>query len=354
MKYMKNKYSDENGNVVSFWSTDDNVLCEDGKTLRENLDEVDAQFKDIANYSLAIGTDGLLYIKKQDGTLIGTGVKVSGEVPNNVVLFEKTTETPVNQESNIPINSPNGTTYYIKVDDDGALSVENVNGEVVWNGGGGQEVVPATSITLNKTAETVMVGNTFELTTTIEPVDCTQTVKWYTNNATIATVENGIVTGRGIGDCTITAKVGKCTATCNVKVEKFTLWIWNSGSVNEEITGGWDYTNDKKSGYGYLDENNNYVLGNNGNWRAKHFVTKNAIDLSKYNKLILSLEATDGNELQCQTSDDGASVTSTYKYLSVNSTTSEYVVDISEITNTTRLSFNNYKPSITIKKIGLE
>lgn len=37
MKYMKNKYSDENGNIISFWSTDDNVLCEDGKTLRENL-----------------------------------------------------------------------------------------------------------------------------------------------------------------------------------------------------------------------------------------------------------------------------------------------------------------------------
>lgn len=41
MKYMKNKYSDENGNVISFWSTDDNILCEDGKTLRENLDEVE-------------------------------------------------------------------------------------------------------------------------------------------------------------------------------------------------------------------------------------------------------------------------------------------------------------------------
>lgn len=49
MKYMKNKYSDENGNIVSFWSTDDNVLCEDGKTLRENLDEVDTQFKDSIN-----------------------------------------------------------------------------------------------------------------------------------------------------------------------------------------------------------------------------------------------------------------------------------------------------------------
>lgn len=37
MKYMKNKYGDENGNVISFWSTDDNVLCKDSKTLRENL-----------------------------------------------------------------------------------------------------------------------------------------------------------------------------------------------------------------------------------------------------------------------------------------------------------------------------
>lgn len=47
MKYKKNKYGDENGNVISFWSTDDNIVCEDSKTLRENLDEVNAQFKDI-------------------------------------------------------------------------------------------------------------------------------------------------------------------------------------------------------------------------------------------------------------------------------------------------------------------
>lgn len=78
MKYMKNKYGDENGNVVSFWSTDDNVLCEDGKTLRENLDEVDTQFKDIANLSLVKHTDGKVYIKKQDGTLLGTGIEIGG------------------------------------------------------------------------------------------------------------------------------------------------------------------------------------------------------------------------------------------------------------------------------------
>lgn len=58
MKYMKNKYSDENGNIVSFWSTDDNILCEDGKTLRENLDGVNSQCKDIAKQIENIGTGG--------------------------------------------------------------------------------------------------------------------------------------------------------------------------------------------------------------------------------------------------------------------------------------------------------
>lgn len=369
------------------YTSPDLVIDANGKSASKKFEEISSQFKDIANLSLTKGTDGKVYIKKQDGTLLGDGIEFptdvdlskvtmsmdgqtlkfmndgeqvasvdipTGEVPENIVLFEETTEIPANQESNIPINSPNGTTYYIKVDDEGALSVEDTNGEVVWNGGGGQEVVPATNLTLNKSSETVMVGNTFELTTTIEPVDCTQIVKWYTNNATVATVENGVVTGRGIGDCIITAKVGNCTATCNVKVEKFTLLIWNSGSVNEEITGGWNYTNNKSAGYAYVDENGNYVLANNGNWSVKHFVTKNPIDLSKYNKLILSLEVRGSGELQCQTSDDGASVTSTYKYLSVNSDTSEYEVDISEVTNTTRLSFNNYSAGITIKKIGLE
>ena len=64
MKYMKNKYSDENGNVVSFWSTDDNVLCEDGKTLRENLDEV-------AKKTIVEGNK--IYLAKNDGTKLDEG-----------------------------------------------------------------------------------------------------------------------------------------------------------------------------------------------------------------------------------------------------------------------------------------
>lgn len=40
--------------------------------------EIDAQFKDIANLSLTKHTDGKVYIKKQDGTLLGTGIEIGG------------------------------------------------------------------------------------------------------------------------------------------------------------------------------------------------------------------------------------------------------------------------------------
>lgn len=47
------------------------------KRIIGGINEVNAKLKDIANLSLVIGRDGLLYIKKQDGTLMGTGVNVS-------------------------------------------------------------------------------------------------------------------------------------------------------------------------------------------------------------------------------------------------------------------------------------
>lgn len=40
--------------------------------------QIDSQFKDIANLSLTKHTDGKVYIKKQDGTLIGDGIEIGG------------------------------------------------------------------------------------------------------------------------------------------------------------------------------------------------------------------------------------------------------------------------------------
>ena len=38
MKYKKKQFSEkDNDMTISFWSTDDNIMCENEKTLRENL-----------------------------------------------------------------------------------------------------------------------------------------------------------------------------------------------------------------------------------------------------------------------------------------------------------------------------
>ena len=53
-------------------------LTTTAKDVKGAVNEVVAQYKDIANLSLTKHTDGKVYIKKQDGTLIGTGIEIGG------------------------------------------------------------------------------------------------------------------------------------------------------------------------------------------------------------------------------------------------------------------------------------
>ena len=108
------------------------------KTLKGILAELSTQYKDIANYSLAIGTDGLLYIKKQDGTLIGTGVKLSGDPDLSKVTMSMSGQTlklmndgtqiaTVEIPTNTVTKEQLSTALQSKIDDGslGALSIED-------------------------------------------------------------------------------------------------------------------------------------------------------------------------------------------------------------------------------------
>ena len=100
------------------------------------------------------------------------------------------------------------------------------------NGGGDLPVTPpaevkVTGITLDKTSATITVGNTETLTATIAPRDATnQDITWTSDNTSVATVSNGVVTGASVGTATITVAAqdgsGK-TATCSVTVNNPTL-----------------------------------------------------------------------------------------------------------------------------------
>lgn len=48
MNYIRKKFADAANKVVSWFSTDDNVLCQNGKYLNENLDAIDNKFKEVS------------------------------------------------------------------------------------------------------------------------------------------------------------------------------------------------------------------------------------------------------------------------------------------------------------------
>ena len=76
------------------------------------------------------------------------------------------------------------------------------------------------SIALDKTEETVKIGETVELSFTIDPSDAkNRKVSWSSSDETIATVKGGVVSGISEGECIITVKTrnGK-TDTCTLTV----------------------------------------------------------------------------------------------------------------------------------------
>ena len=82
--------------------------------------------------------------------------------------------------------------------------------------------VPVTGITLNKTATTLVVNHSEQLTASVTPANATdQTITWTTDNGAVATVDNtGKVTAVGAGEAVITATTndGSFMASCTVTV----------------------------------------------------------------------------------------------------------------------------------------
>lgn len=83
------------------------------------------------------------------------------------------------------------------------------------------------SITLNKTEITLVKGETEQLDAVVSPTDAAQSVLWSSDNTSVATVTDGLVTAVAPGRTTVTAACGDKQATCVVIVNE------NPSSIDE-------------------------------------------------------------------------------------------------------------------------
>ena len=92
--------------------------------------------------------------------------------------------------------------------------------------------VSVTGVSLDKATLELYTGDTATLTATVQPSNATnQNVTWQSDNADVATVDNGTVTAVGAGETTITVTTedGGYTASCTVTVNE------GVDSINEII-----------------------------------------------------------------------------------------------------------------------
>ena len=95
--------------------------------------------------------------------------------------------------------------------------------------------VPAESVTLNKTELILGEGASERLIASVYPENATdKKVSWSSANPLIATVEDGVVRARAVGETQITASVGGKTATVTVKVTEIFVEV-ASVSLNKTV-----------------------------------------------------------------------------------------------------------------------
>lgn len=75
------------------YTSPDLVIDKDGKSNTSKFNEIDSQFKDIANYGLIIGEDGKAYLMNEKGVKFGTGIKFPSDVDLSKVTMSMNGQT---------------------------------------------------------------------------------------------------------------------------------------------------------------------------------------------------------------------------------------------------------------------
>ena len=136
--------------------------------------------------------------------------------------------------------------------------------------------IELTAIALNKTETSILLNSTETLTVTFTPNNATdKEVEWSSDDATIASVENGVVTAKKIGVANITVKSKKNTsisATCKVTV-KDNVILSNVSAKHEFVLYEQNKAKDEKNDDGFYDHTQSYKVGDDNAFNVKPALT---------------------------------------------------------------------------------
>ncbi|MCQ2959349.1 MAG: Ig-like domain-containing protein [Bacteroidales bacterium] len=133
--------------------------------------------------------------------------------------------------------------------------------------------IPVSSLDLSKTNVTITINSTVELSAEVNEDATNKTVIWTSSNEDVATVdENGVITAKGVGSCTVKASAGTISKTCVVTVahiqpESLSL---SSSSVtvdidkSEKVIAEWTPKNATDTIITWTSENENIAVVSNG------------------------------------------------------------------------------------------
>ena len=85
-----------------------------------------------------------------------------------------------------------------------------------------EQDVPVTSVTITQSSAEMLIGETTQLSATVQPGNATEkTLTWTSSRQSVATVSStGLVTAISEGESTITASAGGKSGTCKITVSK--------------------------------------------------------------------------------------------------------------------------------------
>ena len=160
------------------------------------------------NYSKLVLDKNSSNIPKLEATILPDTTYVNNSIVwdssnKNVVTVENGNLTLIgNGEAQITVTTQNGYTAQCSI----------------------TVITPITSLAVSPTSETLYVGNTVQLTGTVNPSNTTESTLWTSSNTDVATVsDTGLVTAKSAGTATITFKNSSGTKldSCTITVEDY-------------------------------------------------------------------------------------------------------------------------------------